>query len=279
MNRKQRAAKAAETLRIIQTGSYDSTDGEKNDISGLLRYCAENSVHYNSSESDIWIKDDVEVPVALKQTRFTVLNKTTVAASRELSQGCCGKVGILNFASAKKPGGGFLTGARAQGESLAVSSGLYASLTKFQGDYYDFHQNHGRRGFYSDNMIYSANVPFFRDDALQLVRPFTASVITSPAVNYGSLEPRQREEANHVMRTRVRKILHAFWMNGCTHLVLGAYGCGVFRNPVANVVTIFEEMLCGERMYSGVFEHIAFAVFHPDENAFFVPFRRAFSPE
>lgn len=280
MNRTQRAAKAAETLGILQQGSYVSRNGETHDISALLQSCVENAVHYDSSESDKWLEHDVELPVGSKQTRFTVLNKTTVEASREMCQDCGdnGKVGILSFASAKKPGGGFLTGAGAQEESLASSSGVYGSLTKFQVEYYDFHGGHGRRGFYSDNIIYSPNVPFFRNDALELVKPFTMSVITCPAVNYGILQPVQHEEATRVMKTRIQKILHAFWLNECTHLVLGAYGCGVFRNPVANIVNIFKEILCGETngVYRGVFEHIVFAVFHPDENTFLKPFRQAF---
>lgn len=280
MNRTQRAAKAAETLGILQQGSYVSKNGERHDISALLQNCVGNAVHYDSSESDKWLEHDRELPVGLRQTRFTVLNKTTVEASREMCQNCGDndKVGILNFASARKPGGGFLTGARAQEESLACSSGLYGSLTKFQVEYYDFHGRCGRRGFYSDNIIYSPNVPFFRDDTLELVEPFTASVITCPAVNYGILQPVQHGEAKRAMRTRIQKILYAFWLNKCTHLVLGAYGCGVFRNPVANTVDIFKELVCGETnsVYRGVFEHIVFGVFHPNENTFLVPFRRAF---
>ena len=45
------------------------------------------------------------------------------------------KVGVLNFASAKNPGGGFLNGAMAQEESLAASGGLYRTLTPHEGYY------------------------------------------------------------------------------------------------------------------------------------------------
>lgn len=276
MNRTRRAAIAAETLGILRDGSYVTTDGKSLNISGWLQQSMNNAVRCNSLESDNWLQQNDSIPVGSKRTCFTVVNQTTVQAAREICEAGCDKVGILNFASAKKPGGGFRTGARAQEESLAVSSGLYGTLTRFQDEYYDYHKGDPLPGLYSDNLIYSPDVVFFRNDDLDLVEPFRACVITCAAVNYGALRQAERVRAIDVMRTRVRKILHGFWLHGCTHLVLGAYGCGLFRNPVANVVAIFKDLLCGESAYKGVFEHIVFAVFHPDENAFLVPFQRAF---
>ena len=55
-------------------------------------------------------------------------------------------------ASAKHPGGGFLGGARAQEESLARSSGLYACING--NPMYDHHKAHGD-AMYTDYAIYS----------------------------------------------------------------------------------------------------------------------------
>ena len=41
-------------------------------------------------------------------------------------KGLC--VGVLNFASAKNPGGGFLNGSMAQEESLAIASAMYVCM-------------------------------------------------------------------------------------------------------------------------------------------------------
>src|SRR5262249_60941792 len=88
----------------------------------------------------------------------------------------------LNFASARNPGGGFLGGAKAQEEDLARRSALYACLLT-QRPYYD--ANRAERSLlYTDHIIYSPSVPFFRDRALDLVEsPFCASIITAPAPN------------------------------------------------------------------------------------------------
>ena len=75
------------------------------------------------------------------------------------------KIGILNFASAKHPGGGFLSGAQAQEESLARSSTLYPSLASETAEpFYTMHRHDPQAGYYSHSIIYSPNVLLLRDD-------------------------------------------------------------------------------------------------------------------
>ena len=66
--------------------------------------------------------------------RVTVESATTLEAARRL-RGEYDRVALLNFASAKNPGGGFLGNARAQEESLARASGLYTCLLTQPGHY------------------------------------------------------------------------------------------------------------------------------------------------
>ncbi|HEX4516360.1 MAG TPA: TIGR02452 family protein, partial [Polyangiaceae bacterium] len=123
-------ALANETLRIIADGRY-STKGGAVDIGEAIRSAVVGTVTYEPGD------------VAARQTgaapshRIEVTNETTSSAGRRLAiDEKESRVCVLNFASARKPGGGFLGGAKAQEEDLARASALYACLEP-QRAYYD----------------------------------------------------------------------------------------------------------------------------------------------
>ncbi len=112
-------------------------------------------------------------------------NISTVDAVRKLAARGRENIGVLNFASAKNPGGGFLNGAMAQEESLAASSTLYRTQT-IQEEYYRANRA-CKSMMYTDYGIYSPDVIFFRDGDFCLAPPVKASVLTLPAVNMGQV--------------------------------------------------------------------------------------------
>merc|ERR1739848_5072 len=57
----------------------------------------------------------------------------------------------------------------------------------------------------------------------------------------------------------MHRVLHTFASNGCVELVLGAWGCGVFRNDPATVAHLFNEVLTE----LGCFRRVIFAVLDP----------------
>jgi len=121
---------------------------------------------------------------------------------------------------------------------LAASNGLYNTQLCHEGSYKANRTN--RSMMYTNHAIYSPDVVFFRDERFTLMKQLvTASVLTLPAVNYGQvvLKGEDCEEAERVMKDRMRLALAIFAQKGAKHLILGAYGCGVFRNDPVKIAT------------------------------------------
>lgn len=162
-------------------------------------------------------------------------------------------IGVLNFASAKHPGGGFLNGAVAQEECLAYCSDLY--LKQKDQEYYEINKKYNQ--FYTDTMIIS-QVNFFRDTKYNFVdTPVECCVITCPAVNRKIAG--YTRQADNKMKNRMRKILIEFINHKQTNIILGAYGCGVFGNKPEQIATFWKELLFEENLIIH-FNHISFSV-------------------
>jgi uncharacterized protein (TIGR02452 family) len=210
-------------------------------------------------------------PITLQQTldtKIEVANETTFRGLARLAQRG-GHIGCLNFASAKNPGGGFLTGAQAQEEALARASALYPCL-QAAPEYYERNRAN-RSAIYLDLVIFSPMVPFFRNDAGTLLeKPVLASVITAPAPNRGAVVQNERQNLPLVegaLRRRAEMILHIAQAKRVDGLVLGAWGCGVFRNDPAQVVSIFVELIKPPGRFAGVFRDVLFSVYDRAEPA------------
>jgi uncharacterized protein (TIGR02452 family) len=270
MKRSDLASLAEETLAILQAGRYTSQSGRLVDLGEKLRQARDGTRSY---------PPESRVPVPAlpdRPTRIEVVNASTLEAARRLA-GMGQRVAALNFASAKNPGGGFRTGARAQEESLARASGLYAMLL---GDpMYDHHRSR-KDPMYTTWVIYSPDVPVFRlDEGPLLDEPYLCSFLTSPAVNVGALhQPELRgEEIRRVMQERVQRVLEVAALHGHEVLVLGAWGCGVFQNDPEQIAELFRDALAGR--FRGAFTHVVFAVLDSSgRRQCLGPFERVFGP-
>ncbi|HTI69119.1 MAG TPA: TIGR02452 family protein [Candidatus Limnocylindria bacterium] len=257
MSKSHRTTIAEETVRIVKDGGYRSPSGRHVDLRESIEHAVRGTRMY-SLES---------LPKLLsgtrQETRFSVANETTFCALSRATRLGNRHVGGLNFASAKNPGGGFLNGAQAQEESLARSSALYESLLAAP-DFYSRHRAH-RSSLYLDLAIYSPRVPFFCNDDGRLVEvPFLASIITAAAPNAGAIsdnEPGNLPQVVPFLRRRAELVLRIAQTHGIETLVLGAWGCGVFRNHPATVATIFHELLNPAGPFGNTFEEVLFAVY------------------
>ena len=273
MNREQLKALAQETLEISRAGRY--TLGNR-----VIPLDAARPVDlWTAGELDK-LAAETELPEGASVPALEVRGEGTVDAVFRLAEGktLCPRLGALNFASAKNPGGGFLNGSVAQEECLAFCSNLYHTQTTGQGPRYYEINRASRDPVYTDTMLIG-DVTFFRASGFALSpSPVTCPVITAPAVNMGIVlrNGDSVERAKEVMKVRMRKILALFARWGCTDLILGAYGCGVFRNDPEDVARFWRELLIDEG-WGRLFERVAFSILErPGRDGNTAPFRRRF---
>ena len=183
------------------------------------------------------------------KANIKLVQKTTVEAIIENKD----KVyAVLNFASAKRPGGGVLNGAVAQEEALARASSLLPVIEFCR----EFYSGPPSSPYYSDRIIYSTPIYVFKDDNGVDIEPIKCDVITCAAPNY-SFDKIDIEEHREVMRKRFVKVLKSAIDNGQKNLILGAWGCGVFKNPPSINAQVFREVLDA---FSTYFDEIIFAI-------------------
>ena len=275
MDRAERTKIAHETLAIVDDGQYVAANDEIVNIAQQIEACRAKTQCFTPPQLDELYNTALQSMPPFANTSIEIQNETALAGAFRLhALKRFDKVCVLNFASAKNPGGGFLNGSQAQEESLARSSALYASLTQCP-EYYHVHRQH-RSGFYSDHMIYSPGCPIVRTDAGDLLnQPVLVDFITSAAPNARSIPRRDRHKIETVFRQRMAKMLALAAANRCRALVLGAWGCGVFRNDPHMVARLFAENLLPGQPFHGRFTHVLFAVLDTSSDlGILTPFQR-----
>ncbi|EAU93089.1 hypothetical protein CC1G_06809 [Coprinopsis cinerea okayama7 len=211
---------AASTLDAIDEGSYEC-DGKRYQLRDTVDDMIQKTEYYPpESELKEWrtgglakhlktVGERVWAPLdehSRGEADVSLSEQSTLEGARYLyaildslpdEEGVDKRIGVLNFASAKKPGGGFINGARAQEESIARSSTLYASLMiDVAQKFYELHNKDPRQGYYTHAMIYSPGVQLLKDDTGNWLEPIAVDVLTSPAVNAGIVrrDGRDRKE-------------------------------------------------------------------------------------
>lgn len=265
---------AQENLAIIARGSYVAPGRGTVSVRDLVDTAVRGTVLHRPADLDALLAARARSGQVTTSPRIEITPETTASAARRLVEVEREKdVVALNFASAKNPGGGFLRGAKAQEEDLARCSALYTCQIGHR-EYYDANRASGSM-LYTDHMIYSPEVPFFRDENLDLLeKPFTVSIITAPAPNAGEAAGRpEAAEVQAVLRSRARKVLAVAAAHGHRCLVLGAWGCGVFRNEPRDVAEAFRHAI-EDAAFAGAFDRVVFAIWErsPDR-----PTMRAFA--
>lgn len=233
----------------------------------------------------VYLENDIFPEV--EKNRFQVKAQIVVSKKRTLQAALAyknEKVCVHNFASATNPGGGVLKGSGAQEECLCRCSTLYFNLSC--NDMFDkFYTPHRKEKnpIHNDDCIYTPDVVVFKTDTnspknMQEKDWYKVNVITCAAPNLRPNPTNMMNESDgdkqvklsndklyelHV--SRLRRILDVALLNNNDVVVLGAFGCGAFRNN-PNVVAMAARDVIKDYMYS--FKTIEFAVYcSPRDNS------------
>ncbi|KAJ5374896.1 hypothetical protein N7517_006902 [Penicillium concentricum] len=168
---------------------------------------------------------------------------------------------VLNFANAFHPGGGWLSGSRAQEEQLCYRSTLIESLHSHFYPMTDLECLYSPKVIVFRESVEKGYTFMSEDDELHL-NP-AVSVISMAARDKPKLtadksayrDPGQR----YLMKGKMRLILRTAAVNNHRRLVLGALGCGAFHHPPQVVADCWKEVLM-KREFRGWFEQIYFVI-------------------
>ena len=252
---------ATQTLRIFDAGYFIAPDGRRVDVQPALKEAVDKTRLYTPDHASAVFESLNPKPSQLPTIEVTD-ETTQIAARRLVESESVSDLVMLNFASARNAGGGFINGAKAQEEDLCRCSGLYPCLISQHG-YYDANRKN-ESALYTDHLIYSPNVPWFRtrsrDDPHTL---FLASVVTAPAPNAGVVLSRESNALPRIEATLQRRaglVLAVAAGNGHRTVLLGAWGCGVFRNDPTLVADAFGKWLESDK-FANAFDRAVFAIY------------------
>jgi uncharacterized protein (TIGR02452 family) len=276
---------ANETVNIGKEGSYVNKKGEEVRVAEALRYAMNNSVHYHSSRT---FNPSETTQHRFDYTEYHVCYGSSLqVASRlrdQLSQ--ANKefdIGILNSASGKVPEK-FLRGTLSQEEGICRASLLYPCLIQYYNQPHHFYCINFMPKYQDSSSscaIFSPHVPVIREDSHKgyLLDDFqTYSIVSIPAPNAfalgcykgddeklvpkakepGSSEPYENMTIDSAMHDRIFRALTIFAEQGCTDLVLCAFGCGVHGNCPRQIASCFRNILTNE--LKGRFRTVVFAI-------------------
>lgn len=161
-----------------------------------------------------------------------------------------GKVCILNMASRTTYGGGVAKGSKAQEEDLFRCSnlGLVSEQDLYPLDY--------------DEGLYSTGVVFVKDCNYQPMDKISCDVVTVPA--FKLKKDKFAKNYREGTMNKIRLMLSLAVKNNVDVLILGAWGCGVFKNDPGLISGYFRKVL--DEGYSSHFKKIVFAIINDDNS-------------
>lgn len=212
--------------------------------------------------NDIFVNNGSQRVPVIEVQNIDTLNMASARAQCDT-----GKVLVLNMCSDMKPGGGVRNGRTAQEEEIFRRTTACVSHDKI---YYPLDE---------DDTIYCPNVTIIKDDTYKQITDIDISLISVAAIRHPRLRLKQyTPEDRDLMYRKVRHIFQIGIKYGHKSLILGALGCGAFKNPPNLVYEIFKEVIHEYGMY---FDYIGFAILttNDKDNINYEIFQQLIQPE
>ena len=274
-----------DTVHDVHQGFYISAKGNRIVFGSNEAMQAESQL-FQQELTGNWEKSE-------KNCTVTVIEEDTLVSAKQIQNPL-----VLNMANRHMPGGGVLGGAGAQEEYLFRCSNYFCSLYQFNDiglsfdvprrkESYPLDKNHGG--------VYSPFVTVFRGpESLgypKLENPYQINCVAVSAI---SNPPLEKDETSHYWieksfieptKRKIRTIFRIALLHQHKNLVLGAFGCGAFKNPPNHMARLFREVL-QEDEFDHCFEQLVFAIldnhnthtwFNPEGNL--KPFMQVFTAE
>lgn len=261
----------AATIQAVKAGEYVTEQGHVVQIPKDEQLISGSKVYVNEKYFSI--------PKEVFETEISVENEDCLVVAERMVRRGGKNVAVLNMANRQTPGGGVYTGAGAQEESCFRRSNYYLSLYQYTDFAYQYGIRKNPEAQYPLDRnfggCFSPNVTVFRGPEKEgypfLEEPWKVNFIAVPALNRPELMETpfgEKRIAKHLVPAALNKIRTIFNIaidNGIDVLVLGAHGCGAFKNPPRHMAELFSWVL-EEPVYKGRFRKIIFAIIGSEEN-------------
>lgn len=222
-------------------------------------------------------EDTFNAAIMLKDTLASHNSNTSTTQNTTSS-----RVAILNLASDTSPGGGFERGALAQEEALCYRSSLFLSLHK---THYPFTP---LQGLYTRDVViirssmtdgHAVLAPAVASADLPIVSALSIAAIRRPKLADETRLGQTRKvfddpEDRVLTKKKMRLALRMAASKGHDSVVLGALGCGAFRNPPEEIADAWKEVLEEDEFGGGWWRAVWFAVLDPGNEGNFELFEK-----
>lgn len=248
-----------DTIQIVKNGVYTTENGTQVSLPDPGAMMA-NSKMYQAVEK-------ANLPECLQQTVIEVWDSDSLLAGKKLIDEGYHPV-VLNFANRQIAGGGVLCGAGAQEENMFRRSNLAFSLYQFHSNGIDFDIPQREERYPMDRTTggaYTPDVTVFRGTEIEgyplLQTPYQLGIVTVAAMNRPELK-NLYQIADHLVepiKEKIRTIFRIALNHGHEAIVLGAWGCGAFKNPPQHIAKLFHQVI-DEAEFCNRFKKIVFAI-------------------